>query len=131
MTITSLEPLTDDRSFELRVAGVPALLVAKAFKIRDRLVSGKPSRLSDKDASDVYRLATTAAPAAVAIALGRLAESARVGATARLGVGLVHEQFGVPRAPGVDMAVRALDGAVPEGRVRAILSAFASELPEF
>jgi hypothetical protein len=55
-TLSSLEPDTDDRSVEVKVAGVVALLVAKAHKLRDRLAAPKESgRLSNKDAAMFLR----------------------------------------------------------------------------
>lgn len=130
LTIASLDPAADHRSVELRVAGVPALLVAKAHKIRDRL-AGRPDRLNDKDAADVYRLMTTADPFGVADQFRRLAESTRVGEVARVGVRLLREQFRSRRTVGVDMAVRALAGSVPEERIRSVAPAFVSEMPRF
>ncbi|MEO7058887.1 MAG: GSU2403 family nucleotidyltransferase fold protein [Lapillicoccus sp.] len=44
----------DDRSFEVRVAGPAALLVAKTIKITERITT--PHRLNDKDAHDMYRV---------------------------------------------------------------------------
>jgi len=52
MKITSLER-SDNRSFEMRIAGPAALLVAKVHKINDRQGTG---RGSDKDALDALRL---------------------------------------------------------------------------
>jgi hypothetical protein len=52
-TITALDS-TDDRSFQVLVAGPTALLIAKLYKVWER--RDKPSRLDTKDASDVYRL---------------------------------------------------------------------------
>lgn len=128
MRISSIEPTADNRTFDVHVAGIPALLVAKAYKISDRLKDGRPTRISDKDASDVYRLAIAANPRAVSGALERLGRSGRVGDVARTGTALLNAQFGAPRSPGVDMAVRALEGSVAEDRVRAVLPAFIGEL---
>lgn len=128
MRIASLEPTVDDRTFDIRVAGIPALLVAKAYKIGDRLKDSRPTRISDKDASDVYRLIVAANPRAVAGALELLSNSDRVGGVARTGTSLLRAQFGAPRSPGVDMAVRALEGSVAEDRVRAVLPAFIRDL---
>ena len=47
---------TDSRQFTIRVAGPAALIVAKVYKLRDRLSDGKLDRIADKDAADVYRL---------------------------------------------------------------------------
>ena len=51
--ITSFED-GDDRRVIVNVAGPAALLVAKAFKLGERLMT--PERLIAKDAGDVYRL---------------------------------------------------------------------------
>lgn|GEM_PF-6189066 len=48
MVIEALDP-ADGRVAKLRVAGVAALLIAKAHKIGDRIESGRPDRLNDKD----------------------------------------------------------------------------------
>lgn len=60
-TITSLDP-DDAREHVLRVANPPALLVAKTFKVGERLEqgsAGRPSRIIDKDALDILRLLQT------------------------------------------------------------------------
>lgn len=62
MTVTALDP-RDDRSMVVEVAGVPALFVAKAHKLQDRVESNRADRLDDKDAADVIRLMQTSAPA--------------------------------------------------------------------
>jgi hypothetical protein len=50
MHLVALEPTSDPRGFEVRVAGPAALLVAKLHKIGDRHGTG---RQSDKDALEV------------------------------------------------------------------------------
>jgi hypothetical protein len=128
MPITSLEPDRDDRSLTLRVAGTPALLVAKAYKIHDRATDDNPRRRGDKDAADVYRLMVTADPFDVAETFAHLVASPRVGAIARTGLDLLRAQFGAPRAPGVEMAVRALAASVPENLIRQNAPAFTQAL---
>jgi hypothetical protein len=123
MTITSLDP-GDQRTERIQVAGTAALLVAKAYKISDRLTEARPDRLIDKDAGDVFQLMATGDARQVGATLGRLAQHDRVGQTAREGAQLLRSQFGPPRAIGVDMAVRALAGVVPETRIRALAPAF-------
>jgi len=54
LTISSFEA-EDPRSYEMKVAGPAALIVAKTAKIGDRLM-GSSERLTSKDAHDVYRL---------------------------------------------------------------------------
>jgi hypothetical protein len=56
--LTALDP-SDNRQFDLRVAGPAALLIAKAIKIEERLADadgGKSTRLKEKDALDMFRL---------------------------------------------------------------------------
>lgn len=57
VTVPSFEP-SDDRAFDLRVAGPAALLTAKAIKISERLeqVDTQPDRLKEKDALDAFRI---------------------------------------------------------------------------
>lgn len=54
MPISALDP-RDRRSVKADVAGVPALLVAKAHKLHERIRSGRRDRLDDKDAADAFR----------------------------------------------------------------------------
>lgn len=55
---------TDGRSFEIKVAGPAALIIAKSFKIHER-ISDSSRRLEDKDAHDVYRILSTISLATV------------------------------------------------------------------
>lgn len=52
-TVAALET-TDIRSFDVKVAGPAALIVAKMHKLMERL--DNPHRLNDKDAHDIYRI---------------------------------------------------------------------------
>jgi hypothetical protein len=72
-----------------------------------------------RDAGDVLRLMMVTRPADVAATLRLLCENPRVGAVAVDGLRLLRDLFGGRRARGVDMAVEALRGDVPEARVRA------------
>lgn len=53
LTIAALES-GDERSFDIRVAGAAALLVAKLHKVSER--RDTPSRRDNKDAHDIYRI---------------------------------------------------------------------------
>ncbi len=55
MIIAALDSL-DMRSIEVDVAGVAALLIAKAHKIHDRVAVNKINRLNDKDAADTVEV---------------------------------------------------------------------------
>lgn len=78
LIITALES-SDARAFDVEVAGIAALFVAKAHKIHDRLQSNRPGRAEDKDASDVYRLMQTTSPNDVAARLADLREHETAG----------------------------------------------------
>lgn len=56
----------------VEVAGVAALIVAKAHKIHERLATGRVDRLSDKDAADVVRIMQTASASEVGATLAGL-----------------------------------------------------------
>jgi hypothetical protein len=71
--VLALDPV-DGRAVQVRVAGPAALLVAKVFKIGDRLAqaaSGRPQRIVDKDALDVLRLLRAVETETLADALRR------------------------------------------------------------
>ncbi|MGH9268427.1 MAG: hypothetical protein ACRD0D_09645 [Acidimicrobiales bacterium] len=129
-SVFAIEALDDeDRRIEGKVAGPTALLIAKAHKIRDRLAQeGRPDRLIDKDASDVYRLMLTTAPERINEVAPTLLDDPRVAGPSEQGLELLRAQFGARRAPGVEMAVRALRLGVPEDRVRAVCVAFVAGL---
>jgi hypothetical protein len=129
MAITAFEH-GDERKITVNVAGPIALLVAKAYKINDRLADKDrhPDRLTDKDAGDVLRLFMAVSPKDAAADAARLLRNERAGATTAEGLGLLADLFGRPRSPGVDMAVNALAADVPEVRIRALAPAFVAAL---
>lgn len=116
MTVTALEP-SDTRQFDLEVAGVAALLVAKAHKIHDRLASNRPGRAEDKDAADVYRIMQTTSPIDAADRLAGLRKHETAGVVTDAAIGFLVELFGRRNGEGVQMAVRALQLAIPEEQV--------------
>ncbi|WP_331734794.1 hypothetical protein [Streptomyces sp. NBC_00887] len=129
MTITSLEA-ADARTISVNVAGPAALLVAKAFKINDRLkqADARPERLTHKDAGDVLRIIRAIPVAQVTASFAKLREDPRVGEITREGLQLLKDLFGGPTTPGVGMAVQALSGDLPEATVRALAPAYVSRL---
>jgi hypothetical protein len=130
MTIEELDR-NDDRSITVNVAGPAALLIAKAYKLQDRLdnANKRPDRLNNKDAGDVYRLITTTRVTEVAAVFESLLVDDRVGEVAATGLGYLRAQFGGAATPGVRLAVEALRGDVPEERVRTLAPAFIKALP--
>jgi hypothetical protein len=119
MTITALEP-SDTREFEVEVAGVAALFVAKAHKIHDRLESNRPGRAEDKDAADIYRLMQTTSPTDVAAQLAALREHETAGPVTEAAIGYLVELFGRRNGEGMQMAIRALRVAIPEAQVETL-----------
>jgi len=125
MTVAALED-ADKRRHEIMVAGPAALLVAKAHKVRDRLVEKKSDRIVDKDALDIVRLLRGCDEAEVAERIKRLqslrssaAETER--STASVGdeaVEFIRTEFGVLAGRGCDMAARAAKGAMGEEELR-------------
>jgi hypothetical protein len=126
-TIRALDP-ADRRSFDIKVTGLPALLVAKSHKLNDRIESGRKGRLDDKDASDVVRLMQASSPTEVAETLSGLLAHPIAGAPTRLAIMHLQSLFGVRNGTGIEMAIRALRLAMPEERVRTICLAYASTL---
>ncbi len=130
MTITSLEPDGDHRATQVKVAGIAALLVAKAYKIHDRLQDPRPGQDADKDAGDVLRLMAASDPDTVIARFNRLLEDAHVSHVVEEGLRRLRVQFEASATPGTDMAVRAIGGvAMPEATIRAIAPAFVAALP--
>lgn len=127
MRIGALED-SDTRAFDIRVAGPTALLIAKLHKIAERVTAGRQHRVSPKDAADVYRL-MLATPTDTAIAVLRLllADDQSAAAT-RYGLDQLTELFGARLRPGVQLAVQALDPAVPQARVEAVCAAFVRDI---
>jgi hypothetical protein len=129
--IRSLESDRDNRAARIRVAGVPALLVAKAYKIIDRVHEAKQDRLTDKDAGDVIRLMRTSDARAVAATFGVLLQDSdeRIQRTAETGLEYLHALFGRVRGDGIAMAERALTGALTAETVQGLATAYVRELP--
>ncbi|WP_406434632.1 hypothetical protein OHA59_47070 [Streptomyces sp. NBC_01589] len=129
MTIGSLTS-ADPRQVQAYVAGPAALLIAKAFKIYERVedAATKPHRLSAKDAGDVYRIMTTVPAAQVAASFSLLRAHPRVGDVAAKGIELLGQLFGAPATPGTNLAVQALAGDVPERRIRALAPSYVANV---
>lgn len=129
MDVNSLDP-PDTRVFAVRVAGPAALVVAKLHKINDRLASGKPDRIADKDAADVYRIMEAFTVEEVVERLRPLRDDSRSASPTSAAVELLGRLFEAPRAPGVQMAAAALRGVVAEDRVATICVSFARGVRE-
>lgn len=127
MRIGALED-SDTRAFDIRVAGRTALLIAKLHKIAERVTAGRQHRISPKDAADVYRL-MLATPTDTAItSLRVLLGDDRSAAATRYALPQLTELFGARLRQGVQLAVQALDPAVPKARVEAVCAAFVRDI---
>jgi hypothetical protein len=131
MRVVSFEAAADPRCVDVRVAGTAALLVAKSYKLYERLrePGARTIRVRPKDAGDVVRLMRgTMSGAQVGARLGELATDVTTGPSVRTGVAYLREMFGHPRGPGVVLAVEALAGALDEEQVRVLAPAFMADL---
>lgn len=124
ISIGALEP-HDDRTHDLEVAGIAALLVAKAHKLGERTDSaarGGPDRTKQKDAGDVLRLLLVADESTAATLLTLSTEMIAGPATQR-GAAYLRTLFGDRRGAGTRLAVDALRDDMPAERVLAICAA--------
>jgi hypothetical protein len=127
--VSALES-TDSRRRTVPVAGPAALVVAKAYKLRDRLAEGKADRIADKDAADVYRLMLAVPVREFVRRLRPLLGDETAGPVCRDAVTLMVQFFGARGAVGVSMASDALRVAVPSERIVDVSTGFIRELRE-
>lgn len=120
----------DGRSFEIRVAGPAALLIAKLHKISDRQTKPSGHRLKDKDALDVLRLLRAFETEVLAGGLQRLQEASVAGDVTREAVDMLPTLFGTARAVGTLMAVRATERLEPADAIAASCVALTNDLLE-
>lgn len=127
IVIDALEP-TDSRSFTALVAGLPALLIAKSYKLTDRLEDGHRDRLSNKDAADVVRIMQAMPSDEMAGNLRQLLQHPMAGEPTAEGLIHYNRLFASRGAPGIQMAAQALEQAMPEATVQAFCLAYSERL---
>ena len=127
IVVSALES-SDTRQVTVEVAGLSALLVAKAHKINDRVQGGRPDRLSDKDAADVYRIMQTVRASDIAETLAGLLADPRSAAVTEQALDFMDDLFGRRAGEGVAMAQRALQLAVDPDQVATLCVAFTGQL---
>jgi hypothetical protein len=125
MVVAALDR-ADARSIEAEVAGIAALLVAKAHKLHDRLAQGMAHRLDDKDAADVVRIMQTTLPSQVGRTLAELSGDEIAGQPTRDALGYLDQLFGQRNRPGIAMAARALSLAMDAATVEVICTTYIS-----
>ena len=123
MALAALD--ADTRSFEIRVAGPAALLVAKVHKISERRGS---DRQSDKDALDVLRLLRGTQTEELADRYRTLLADSRSRTPAEAAVELAREQFAKRNGFGVEMAVRSAGALADPEEIAASCEALANDL---
>lgn len=127
MEVSALDS-ADDRVVVVEVAGVAALVVAKMHKIGDRVAGGRPDRLSDKDAADVYRIMQTAGAADVGATMRDLLHQPLSADVTRHALDQMRALFGRRGGEGVVMAQRALRLAIDEEQIATLCVAFTEQL---
>lgn len=129
MPVASLEPAADPRVITASVAGPAALLVAKVYKLHDRVDRPQKSRLNDKDAGDVIRLMMiNEGPFDVADRFRKLLADNRTSDVVKTGLGYLHALFGARATVGTEMAVAALAGGLDERTIRALAPGYVAAL---
>jgi hypothetical protein len=116
---------TDVRSFDVRVAGPAALLVAKVHKISERQGT---DRQSDKDALDVLRLLRGTETDDLAARYATLLADKRSEEAAKAARSLVEAQFAKRTGVGVEMAIRSVGALADAEEIAASCMALAGDL---
>jgi hypothetical protein len=127
LAVTALDP-SDTREVTVEVAGVAALMIAKAHKIHDRVRGGRQDRLSDKDAADVYRIMQTTRPADVAETVRVLLVDPMSTAVTQQALDYMRDLFARRAGEGVVMAQRALQLAIDPEQVATLCVVFTEQL---
>ncbi len=113
----------DPRSFDILVAGIPALMIAKAYKLMDRI---NRDDVEAKDAGDVYRMALAIRRSElteVRDTFRRLSSHPVIGEPTTTGISHLRALFGRPRSSGVLLAQQAL-ATQPAAPIAGLLTTF-------
>ena len=127
ITIAALDP-GDPRRLTVEVAGLAAMVVAKAHKIHDRVESGRVNRVNDKDAADMYRIMQIARLSDLRATFAVLANDPVAGPVTTQALDYVVELFGSRSGEGITMAHRALQGAMDPVQVTTLSQSFARSI---
>lgn len=110
----------------MEAGGVGALLVAKSYKLGERLT--KPGRLQAKDAGDLYRLFDATSADEMAATIRMLLDDERSARTTEVALDYARQLFMIPGGVGVQLAARALRGSLPEATVIAVITTYMREV---
>ncbi len=125
MRISSLEVAIDARTFNIRVAGPAALLVAKLHKIQDRQGT---SRQSDKDALDIFRLLRGISTKALSDRYKLILGDKRSRDVSEAALSLLGQQFTSESSVGVKMVLRAIGSLADPKEIAASCKILATDL---
>lgn len=126
MDVVALDP-DDTRTYQVRVAGAAALLVAKLHKIAERVSA--PHRLNDKDAHDIYRILIDTDTTELATTFDVLRHEPISDEVTNEAVEHLAALFALgPDAPGAKMAGRAEEGIGEPETVALATSFLAADL---
>jgi hypothetical protein len=125
MTVGSLDE-RDPRTFDVRVAGPGALLVAKLHKIADRSTDDR--RRNDKDALDILRLLRGVTTLALAASVRGLLADERSSEVTAEAIEHLGRLFGSSTAEGSQMAARAAELLEDPAEIAASCAALAGDL---
>lgn len=103
--VSALDP-ADRRSVVVEVAGPAALLVAKAFKLGERM--NNPRRFLPKDAGDIFRLYEANNVDEMLTRLRPVRDDERSADVTAQAMSYLRSLFGTPRSPGIELAAEAL-----------------------
>lgn len=117
----------DDRAIEVRVAGVAALLVAKAHKLGERM-ERDPKRMEPKDALDMLRLLRTSETDELAETFRHLLADARAGGVTREALDYFRALYTGADASGLGLVRDAVAGLENPAVIGASMRTLAEEL---
>lgn len=123
--LAALDPV-DERTVEVAVAGLSALLVAKLHKLAER--EGSPDRWSPKDGLDVLRILQGGDLTDLGATLAELEAHPLAGPVTREARILLRVLFGTRTAHGIAMAIRASVGVEDPATVAAACVLLCGEL---
>jgi hypothetical protein len=117
----------DDRAIEVRVAGVAALLVAKAHKLGERMERA-PKRMEPKDALDVLRLLRASETDELAETFRQLLADVRAGGVTREALDYFQALYTGADAPGLGLVRDAVAGLEDPAVIGASMQTLAEDL---
>jgi hypothetical protein len=123
--ITALDT-TDPRRVVVEVAGPAALLVAKAFKLGERVDDLR--RFLPKDAGDVFRLYEANTVEEMIERLRRVGDDERSSEVTRRAMDYLRMLFATPRSPGIELAITALGGIGDRDDITAAMVDYTREI---